>query len=227
MRTPTFDRCMVNPSLNDARQHVYLCGFSSEIEYRFSNYFSSLSTRYVVRVSTLDAVFSAVHSYTPTFLFLSAQDKQTLSEITENMAFVRCNLPSVYRIVVCRQRMLTEHNLDEVSWDGLLTSECSSQDLLECLMKTSEGKRYIQYPVFRNSGNSFIPDTLTRHERVILGLITKGFQNKQIAEQLSISPHTVKNHKSKLMTKLDLNSTIDLYQFGADQDKGLSKVDDE
>lgn len=134
-----------------------------------------------------------------------------------DMAFLRCNLPSVYRILVCSQELLTERSLNGVSCDGLLSSECSRQDLQECLVKTSEGKRYIQYSAHRKSGNSFIPDTLTQHERVILNLITRGFQNKQIAEQLSISPHTVKNHKSKLMTKLDLASTIDLYQFAVEQ----------
>ena len=68
------------------------------------------------------------------------------------------------------------------------------------------------------------PDTITRHERVILNLINKGLQNKQIAEQLCISPHTVKNHKSKLMSKLDLASTIDLYQFAAEQDKNFIPI---
>lgn len=208
---------MVNSSLNDARQHVYFCGFPSEIEYTFSNHLGSLSARYEIRVSTLDAVLSAVHHYTPTFLFLSVQDTKNLSGIIRDMAFVRCNLPSVYRILVCSEGLMTERSLDEVSCDGLLTSECSSEDLLECLVKTSEGRRYIQYPFHHKTSNSFIPNTLTRHERVILNLITRGFQNKQIAEQLCISPHTVKNHKSKLMTKLDLASTIDLYQFAVDQ----------
>lgn len=215
---------MVNSSVKDDSQHVYLCGLPSQIENDLSNYFKVLSTRYRVGISTLDTIMSTVHYPVPNFVFLSVQEARQLPDVISNMALLRCNQPALYRILVCSQELLTAHVLEEVAYDGLLSTGCSSQDLLECLIKTSGGRRYVHYPARRIAGSAFLPDTITRHERVILDLITKGLQNKQIAEQLCISPHTVKNHKSKLMSKLNLASTIDLYQFAAEQEKDFIPV---
>ena len=38
---------------------------------------------------------------------------------------------------------------------------------------------------------------------------------KQIAEKLFISPKTVENHRSNILRKLDLHSTIELVRYAA------------
>lgn len=215
---------MVNPSIEEDQQLVYLCGLPSEVEHEFRNHLKLLSARYEVRVCTLNDVLNVVNQKSPTFLFLSIQHTRDLPEILSDMAFLRRSLPTLYRVLICRNELFMERALEEISCDGLLYSGYSSQNLLECLVKTSKGKRYIHHPVHPKPGNLFILDTLTKHERVILDLITRGLQNKQIAEQLCISPHTVKNHKSKLMTKLDLASTIDLYQFAVEKQKTFDLI---
>lgn len=49
---------------------------------------------------------------------------------------------------------------------------------------------------------SAINEPLTAREREVLQLLAQGIPNKQIAQRLSISEHTVKFHVSAIMTKL-------------------------
>ncbi len=56
---------------------------------------------------------------------------------------------------------------------------------------------------------------ITQQERKILQLISLMKKNKEIGEELFISPHTVKNHKANLIRKLNLKSSSELliYSF--------------
>ncbi|MCW9706117.1 alpha/beta fold hydrolase [Fodinibius salsisoli] len=47
---------------------------------------------------------------------------------------------------------------------------------------------------------------LTPREREVLNLIAKGFKNDEIADQLFISPKTVRNHNTRIFSKLQVNS---------------------
>ena len=58
-------------------------------------------------------------------------------------------------------------------------------------------------------------ETLTSREQEIMVLLAQGHTNKQIAEKLFISPKTVENHRSNILRKLDLHSTLDLVRYAA------------
>jgi NarL family two-component system response regulator LiaR len=49
-------------------------------------------------------------------------------------------------------------------------------------------------------------DDLSERERQVLALIVEGLSNEEIAEQLVISPYTVKNHVSACISKLGANN---------------------
>ncbi|GAA3768090.1 response regulator transcription factor [Plantactinospora mayteni] len=61
-------------------------------------------------------------------------------------------------------------------------------------------------------------DGLTDREREIVGLVATGMSNTEIAEQLTLSPFTVKTHVNHAMTKLDARDRAQLvvlaYQAG-------------
>ena len=48
--------------------------------------------------------------------------------------------------------------------------------------------------------------TLTKREREVLRLLADGMRNTQVAEQLSISPLTVRSHVKKAMDKLEADT---------------------
>ncbi|RZB37773.1 MAG: hypothetical protein SRB2_00875 [Desulfobacteraceae bacterium Eth-SRB2] len=58
-------------------------------------------------------------------------------------------------------------------------------------------------------------DTLTRREQEILVLLAQGLSTKQVAEKLFISPKTVENHRSNILCKLNLHSTLELVRYAA------------
>ncbi len=49
-------------------------------------------------------------------------------------------------------------------------------------------------------------DALTRREREVALLVTRGLTNRQVASELAISESTVANHVARILTKLDLPS---------------------
>ncbi len=65
--------------------------------------------------------------------------------------------------------------------------------------------------VFRDTDSPSTP-TLTGRESEILGLISGGATNREIAEALFLSPHTVKEHTSTLYRKLGARNRADAVQ---------------
>lgn len=58
--------------------------------------------------------------------------------------------------------------------------------------------------------NDVLGKKLTDREIEIKGLVVQGLSNDEIAEQLCISPKTVKNHISNLFNKLGAKNRIDV-----------------
>jgi FixJ family two-component response regulator len=56
-------------------------------------------------------------------------------------------------------------------------------------------------------------DTLTAREQEIMGLVTAGLMNKQIAGQLGVSEITVKVHRGNVMRKMEAKSLAELVRM--------------
>jgi len=80
-----------------------------------------------------------------------------------------------------------------------------------CLLITV-GITYLIKPHFANSDQEKINplDNLTVRELTIVSLIEKGFSNKEIEQQLSISLSTVKTHVNNIFKKLNIKSRAEL-----------------
>lgn len=58
---------------------------------------------------------------------------------------------------------------------------------------------------------------LTTREQEILEWVAKGYANRNIADQLEISEHTVKNHLKNIMQKLHLDNRVQLTRYAYEQ----------
>jgi DNA-binding NarL/FixJ family response regulator len=57
------------------------------------------------------------------------------------------------------------------------------------------------------------PSPLTGREKEILRLVAQGLPNREIAQQLDISEHTVKNHLKNILHKLHLENRVQLARY--------------
>lgn len=56
---------------------------------------------------------------------------------------------------------------------------------------------------------------LTAREELVLGCLARGMNSREIATALGLSPHTVANHRSRLMRKLGLHRVAQLSLYAA------------
>ncbi len=66
-------------------------------------------------------------------------------------------------------------------------------------------KVLLQFPT-----NTISDVSLTKREKIILGLYLQGKNSNEIAAELHLSPHTVLKHRSNFMSKLDVKNTAQL-----------------
>jgi len=56
-------------------------------------------------------------------------------------------------------------------------------------------------------------ERLTRRERQVLKLISKGLTSRQIAEKLGISKLTIDTHRKNIQRKLEVSNTVELLKL--------------
>lgn len=98
---------------------------------------------------------------------------------------------------------------------GYLLKNVSRSELLKAVRLAASGKSLLkpeatkkaisQMTSLANSSTSKSNDDLTEREREVLGLVARGYTNKQIAEALYLSEKTARNHVSHILEKLGLS----------------------
>jgi len=66
---------------------------------------------------------------------------------------------------------------------------------------------------YSQAGNRESGQQLTDRERQVLQLISDGRSNKEVALELGISPKTVSVHRTNIMSKLNVQNTVELIRF--------------
>lgn len=94
-----------------------------------------------------------------------------------------------------------------------LTKPFRDQDMLDAVTRALERdrKRREDEKTIANLRTLF--ETLTRREREVMGLVTSGLMNKQIAGKLNVSDITVKIHRGHVMRKMGARSLADLVRM--------------
>jgi len=133
-------------------------------------------------------------------------------------------LPSVAVIVITPQSSNEElFEVIKVRASGYLDRDVDTAELIETIRKSAAGHHPIndtfvsrpevaqqvleQFQDFTwGKGIEPFVSPLTPRETEILRYMAKGFLNKQIAQSLSISEQTIKNHITSILRKLDANA---------------------
>ena len=104
---------------------------------------------------------------------------------------------------------------------GYVLKNSAGDELIQAIHAVEKGQAFFSPAVGRIFQNGFARlkdarettdryDLLTSRERQIYQLLAEGNSNKDIANRLSLSLHTVETHRWRIMEKLDLHSTADL-----------------
>lgn len=99
----------------------------------------------------------------------------------------------------------------EIGVEGYVLKDSNSDVLKKAIITIYQGETYIQpslAPYLRmklNKKEKVKLDDLTRRETEVLKLVARGLFNKEIADTLSISEKTVKNHVSSIFKKINVS----------------------
>ena len=98
---------------------------------------------------------------------------------------------------------------------GILPTDSSAEELTAAVHALSQGL-IVGTPalLFESESEPLEHGPLTDRELEVLGLLAKGFANKQIAAALGISEHTVKFHVSSIYTKLNVTNRTEAVRAG-------------
>lgn len=125
--------------------------------------------------------------------------------------------------------ILTTFDVDEYVYDaiaagasGFLLKDVEPDDLANAIRVVHRGDALIQPSITRRLVEAYAETRrkskfegtrmgdLTEREREILGYVGKGLSNDEIAQELVISPATVRTHVGRVMNKLDAHDRAQL-----------------
>ncbi len=119
---------------------------------------------------------------------------------------------------------------------GYLTKQAAPDELIAAVQAVAEGHVYLQPALARwlledyqrlvertgarrldtpetSDENAVGLDVLSRRERQVLELVGQGLTNREIGEQLGLSPKTIARHRERIMKKLNMHSRTELVKF--------------
>ena len=131
--------------------------------------------------------------------------------------------------------MLTMHDSEQFFFQaiqagasGYVTKAAPEWELLTAIRSVSQGNCYLNASVTTLLVSDYLErvkrgerrqpdDILTDREREILNLVAAGHSNREIAQILNISEHTVHNHRARLMEKLGVHDRLELLKYALRQ----------
>ena len=131
--------------------------------------------------------------------------------------------------------MLTMHDNEQFFFQaiqagasGYVTKTAPEWELLTAIRSVDQGNCYLNAGVTKLLVSDYLErikrgerrqpdDLLTDREREILNLVAAGHSNREIAQLLNISEHTVHNHRARLMEKLGVHNRLELLKYALRQ----------
>lgn len=128
--------------------------------------------------------------------------------------------------------VLTMHDNEDVFFralgagaSGYVLKRSGGGELMSAIRATYEGNSYLSPYVARALMTDYLQRAaqkaappppgkrLSAREQEVLRLIAEGHSSREIAEMLDLSVKTVHNHRTRLMTKLDIHRNADLVRY--------------
>lgn len=126
--------------------------------------------------------------------------------------------------MLSKQEMSTLLNGEVTSY---LLKECDKEEIVEAITATKDGNRFLCGKIVHvltapeeikitPAYMQHVPCkglSITEREADIIRHIAEGLSNKQIADKLYLSTHTVNTHRKNIMSKLGINNTAGIVMY--------------
>jgi two-component system, NarL family, response regulator NreC len=113
---------------------------------------------------------------------------------------------------------------------GFLTKEMATRNVVDAVTEVHAGRYYLSSSIahyvvesghlgnnrLQRPGNAVA--ALTGQERKVLQLVAEGRSNKEIADVLNLSVHTVHAHRNRVMAKLNIHKQAELIRYAIKAD---------
>ena len=103
---------------------------------------------------------------------------------------------------------------------GYLVKDTASKDLIEAIRKVSMGLKYVtpslaeKLAIDIDMGNEKpIHAKLSNREYEVMCMISSGKKNKEIAEEILVSPKTVSSYKKRILDKMGMKTNAQLTEY--------------
>ena len=134
--------------------------------------------------------------------------------------------PEAYRFVI-QYRVRSKANEYVVIRNENLALKVTAKSYLYLMLynRSTEPEKFhaVKLEVFRQKNGSFIKTgsyhpkqeqkNMTPRQTDIAMLVTKGYTNQEIADQLGVSLFTIKNHKKMLFKKINVKNSVELANY--------------
>ena len=143
-------------------------------------------------------------------------------EALEHMRIIRRQFPKI-NILVLSMSDLESFVLKTIKTGakGYLSKDTTRSELLEAIYTLRNGFDYYGKSITNILLRGYLNQTSNEEEQAelsgreieVLRLLGDGMTNQEIADKLFVSIRTVESHKSNIMRKINLRTTVDLIKF--------------
>ena len=165
----------------------------------------------------------AVQTHSPDVLLLcaSSDPKQTIS-ILDRVNHTTGSAKVILLVLLESQDFFVR--AVRAGCRGILHKDSTPDLILKCVRRVSEGELWLdrattaqvlrvfteEHPSQRPKSRDLKNSPLSPREREIVGLVIQGYKNRELAEKLTISEQTVKNHMHNIFDKLGVSDRLEL-----------------
>lgn len=149
----------------------------------------------------------------------------------DDIAVIHKEFPGVHILAITapQSRIVVSKAIENGILSHLL-KDCGKDEIIEAIYSTAKGEKFfcgkILDTVLKDKDNADTTKAegvscegikLSAREVEIIRLVAEGMSNKEIAEKIFLSVHTVTTHRKNIMSKLGVNNSAGLVMFAIRQ----------
>ncbi len=142
-------------------------------------------------------------------------------DVLRNMHVAGCRVPTL--VLVEEEGRVDPRAVLELGAKGIISKRAETSQLLIAIREVYQGMKWVDRDLpgadeIGSRGHISVPELngsdLTPRETEIVSLVSRGLRYREIAAQLTVSPHTLNNHLRHIFDKLQLRGRVELALYG-------------